>query len=73
MIPEKEVRNSNNMVIGKCMDFGDQINAIHYARGYVGRYVKGNDITFDKDGRVFSYGDSTAALLLKEEAEYNNR
>lgn len=61
---KNEVRNKNNMLIGRLEDVGDVIIAIHIKKGYVGRYNKSSNITFDKQGKIFCYNDGTVALIL---------
>lgn len=63
----REVRNKNNLIIGWCEDYTDIIQAIHIRKGFVGRYVKPSNITFDKRGKIYCYGDGTASLIREEE------
>ena len=51
------------MIIGWCTDYPDVIQAIHIKKGYVGRYVKSSNITFDKQGKIYCFGDGTQSLI----------
>ena len=62
-----EVRNRLNNIIGWCEDYSDIVQAIHIKKGYVGRYVKSSNITFDKQGKIYSYGDATQSLIRDQE------
>lgn len=66
---EKLIRNNHNMIIGVCKEFADRIVATHYRKGFVGTYVKGTDVTVDKDGKIYCYGDGSADLIRKAEQE----
>lgn len=58
-----EVKDNRNMIIGWCRDTGDTIQATHRTKGFVGRYVKSSNITYDKYGKLFCYGDGTQSLI----------
>lgn len=60
---EKQIRNEKNMIIGWCKEYPDRIIATHYRKGYVGSYNKGTDTTFDKNGRIYCYGDGSSDLV----------
>lgn len=64
-MPSKDgsVRDKNNMIIGWCRDQGSTIQAISIRRGYCGYYNKSSNITFDKNGAVYCYGDGTCCLI----------
>lgn len=66
------IRNKNNTPIGKCQDFSNKINAMHYRHGYCGYYNKSMDITFTKTGRIYAYGDATQCLIRDAEAGRNS-
>ena len=57
------VRDKNNMIIGWCRDMGSIIQAIGIRKGYCGYYNKSSNITFDKEGRVYCYGNATDCLV----------
>jgi len=59
----EEVRNHRNMIIGFISDTGDKRVATHMKKGYAGYYHKGSNITFDRGGRIYSYGDATQSLI----------
>ena len=63
------VRNSRNMTIGWCREFADRIIATHFKKGVVGHYLKGNDTTIDKSGRIYCYGDGTQTLIREADKE----
>lgn len=67
MNSRKEVRNNKNVIIGYCNDYGDKIDAIGFRKGYLGFYNKNTNITFDKTGRIYCYGDATAELVRNAE------
>ena len=58
-----EVRNNKNIIIGWCIDYPDIVQAMHIRKGYVGRYVKNSNITFDKQGKIYCFGDGTQSLI----------
>ncbi len=60
---EIRVRNKYNFPIGYIKDQGDRISGYLYTRGYCGFYSKSSDITFDKNGQVFCYGNGIDALV----------
>ena len=66
---EREIRDKNNLIIGWCRDIGGQIQAIHIKKGYVGNYIKSSNITFDKNGRIYSYDDATSSLVRDAERD----
>lgn len=66
---EREIRDKNNMILGWCRDIGDQVQAIHIRYGYQGFYNKSSDITFDRSGKIYSYGDSTQSLVRDAERD----
>lgn len=51
------------MLIGWTTDYSDSVQASHINKGYVGKYVKSSNITFDKQGKIFCYGDGTQCLV----------
>lgn len=57
------IRDKRNMIIGWCKDTGDKIIATHRSKGYVGYYGKSTDITFDKTGMVYCYGNGAQCLI----------
>jgi len=62
-----EVRNKYNIIIGWCDDFTDMVQATHLKKGYVGRYVKSSNITYDRQGKIYAYGDATQSLIRDQE------
>jgi len=64
---KKEVRDRNNLIIGWENDLGSQIQALHRLKGVVGFYNKGSNITFDKSGRIYAYGDAVQCLVRDAE------
>lgn len=63
MANEITVRNKHNMSIGWVRDYGDRLTGTHIRKGYVGSYVKSSDITIDKDGRIYCYGNGLQDLI----------
>ncbi len=61
------VKDSRNMIIGYVSDMGDRKVATHFKKGYAGFYLKSTDQTFDKNGKIYSYGDSTQCLIRELE------
>ena len=60
----KEVKNKYNLVIGWIDDrSGGIYTATHRSKGYVGRYVESSNITFDKSGKIYCYGDGLSDLI----------
>jgi len=66
----EEVRDHRNMIIGFISDVGDKKIATHMRKGYAGFYIKSTNMTFDKTGRLFSYGDACQSLI--RDMENNN-
>lgn len=62
-----EIRNNKNIIIGWCTDYPDVVLATHIRKGYVGRYVKSSNITFDKQGKIYCFGDGTQSLIRDQE------
>lgn len=60
---EVEVRNQYNMIIGWVRDYGDRKVATHIRKGYMGSYTKASNITMDKDGRIYCYGDGLQDII----------
>lgn len=63
----KEIRNARNMIIGWTKEYPDRIIAVHFKKGYLGCYSKNSDLTLDKRGKIFCYGDGTVSLIRDEE------
>ena len=63
----KEVRDKNNLIIGWENDLGGQVQALHRLKGVVGFYNKGSNLTFDKSGRIYCYGDGVQCLIRDAE------
>lgn len=59
----KDIKNNKNMLIGWTQDIGDCIQGFHLKKGLVGRYQKSSDITFDKAGRIYCFGDGVTDLI----------
>jgi len=57
------IKNRNNSPIGEIQDNGSQKTAIHFKKGYVGYYSEFSDITFDKNGKIYCYGDGCSSLI----------
>ena len=57
------VRDNSRFIIGWCKKVGDRVVATHYSTGYAGYYSKASDITFDKNGSLYCYGDGTQSLI----------
>ncbi len=64
---EVKIRNKYNIVIGWVRTYGKTRQAISLKKGYVGRYDEAMDITFDKDGKIYAYGDATDTLVRLSE------
>lgn len=60
---ELKVRNKYNIVIGWVRTYGKIHQAISLKKGYVGQYNEVTDITLDKDGKIFAYGNATDTLV----------
>ncbi len=58
-----DIKNNKNMLVGWVNDIGDCIQGFHLRKGYVGRYVKSSDLTFDKNGRIYCYGNGVSDLV----------
>lgn len=63
MINRKEVRDNRNIIIGYCEEYSDRINAQSFKAGLVGFYIKSSNITFDRFGKIYCYGDATSELV----------
>jgi len=63
----QDVRNNINLVIGWINDFPDSKTAFHLKKGYVGRYNKASNITFDKNGKIYCYGEDLQSLIREAE------
>ena len=63
------VRNNINMPIGYVRDYNDRKIATHYRKGYIGSYIKSSDITLDKSGKIYCYGDGTQDLIRQADRE----
>ena len=57
------------MSIGWVKEYNDRKVATHYRRGYVGSYIKNSDLTLDKTGRIYCYGDGTQDLIRQADRE----
>ena len=66
---EITVRNNVNMPIGWVRDYKDRKIATHFKKGYVGTYIFSSDLTLDKNGRIYCYGDGTQDLVRQAERE----
>ena len=64
---EIRVRNKYNVVIGWIRTIGKIHQAISLKKGYVGQYNEATDITVDKDGKIYAYGDATDTLVRLSE------
>lgn len=60
-----DVFNDKNMPIGFMLEYNECINGMHLKKGYVGRYQKSSNITFDKNGKIFCFGNGLDALIRK--------
>ena len=69
MTTEWFVKDYRNFPIGRYYDTGDSLIGINFKKGYVGRYAKNIDITFDKTSKVFCYGNGIESLIRKAEDE----
>lgn len=60
----KEIKNKYNLIIGWIDEREGGIStATHIKKGYVGRYVKSSNLTLDKSGRIYCYGDGLSDLI----------
>lgn len=57
------------MVIGWVRDFGDRLTATHIRKGYVGSYTKNSNITVDKTGKIYCFGDGCQDLIRQADKE----
>lgn len=62
-----EVRDKNNLIIGWENDLGNQIQAMHRLKGVVGFYNKGTNLTLDKSGKIYAYGNAVQCLVRDAE------
>ena len=58
-----EIKNAFNIPIGYLREDDSVIIAFSFKKGYVGRYVKSSNITFDGPGKIFCFGDGTDTLV----------
>ena len=65
-----EIRNNKNQPIGWVDDSGGNKQAMHIRKGYVGRYIKNSNITFDKAGKIYCYGDGAQCLVRDADRGY---
>lgn len=65
----KDVLNKHHQIIGFLDIDGNFINAFSIKKGWVGRYAKNTDITFDRNGQLFTFGDATETLIRNAEVE----
>ena len=70
MAYREDIRNRNNLRIGWVQDDGSMLRAYHLSKGAVGWYNKGTDITFDKSGRIYCYGNGTCCLIRDVDRGY---
>lgn len=65
----RNVLDKNRMIIG-FLDIDENfINAFSIKKGWVGRYSKNIDMTFDENGRMYTFGDATETLIRNAEDE----
>lgn len=57
------VKDDKNKIIGWLSTNNGVTQALHNTKGYCGRYVHASDITFDKNGKIFCYGDGAQSLI----------
>lgn len=58
------VYDQNHMPIGWCRGYGSgRVAAYHIRKGYCGFYSESSKITFDKDSRIYCYGDGSQCLV----------
>ena len=69
MAKDLVVRNNVNMPIGWVRDFKDRKIATHYRKGYVGTYIFSSNLTLDKKGKIYCYGDGTQDLVRQADRE----
>lgn len=65
-----EIKNNKNQPIGWCNESGGDIQAMHLRKGFVGRYSKSSNITFDKNGKIYCYGDGAQCLIRDADRGY---
>lgn len=68
-MPDKYIKNNYGMIIGYIKDIGNQLQAFHMQKGYLGYYNKSSDITFKVAGGIYCYGDGLSDMI--REAERN--
>ena len=64
---EIQVRDNKNFIIGTCVDNGNTIRATHIRKGYAGVYYKSTNMTMDRFGKLYCYGDGTKSLIRDKE------
>ncbi len=60
---ETRVRDKYNMIIGYIRGDDNRQTGIHVRKGYCGYYLKSADLTFDKNGQVYCYGNGLDSLI----------
>ena len=67
---QREVRDAQGFIIGWCRSYDDnEVFAISFKQGVVGRYVKAMNITFDMKGNKYAFGDATSDLVREAARE----
>jgi len=65
----RDVLNKHRQIIGFLDIDGNFTNAFSIKKGWVGRYSKNTDITFDRNGVMYTFGDATETLIRNAEEE----
>lgn len=63
----RDILDKNRMIIGFLDITEGFVTAYHIRKGYCGRYVVSSDITFDRDGKMYTFGDATETLIRNAE------
>ena len=64
-----EIRDNRNMPIGYIREDDSIVMAFSFKKGYVGRYVKSSNITFDDMGKIFCFGNGADTLVRNAEVK----
>lgn len=62
-----EIRDRLNRYIGWLDDDGDMIRAYHVRLGYLGYFNRSANKTFEKNGRIYCYGNGASDLVREAE------
>lgn len=67
MSNRREIRDKLNRYIGWLDDSGDMVRAYHVRKGYLGWYSKSANKTYEKNGKIYCFGDGASDLVREAE------